>query len=158
MFREIARKKQKLAESECIEILKSEKRGVLSVLGDGGYPYAVPMNYWYCEEDGHIYFHGGKSGHKIDALQSCDKVSFCVLGEGTQREGDWSLDFKSVIVFGCIIFVKDRVRTEEISRRLSYRFTQDSGYIENEIKNFASSTLCLELIPEHISGKTVNES
>lgn len=45
MFRDITRKKQKITENECIDILISEKRGVLSVIGDGGYPYGMPMNY-----------------------------------------------------------------------------------------------------------------
>ena len=54
MFREMMRIKQQLQESECIEILKNEKRGVLSVLGDDGYPYGMPMNHFYCEEDGKI--------------------------------------------------------------------------------------------------------
>ena len=44
MFRELLRKKQALGEEECREILKTAKRGVLSVLGDGGYPYGMPMN------------------------------------------------------------------------------------------------------------------
>ena len=58
MFREMMRIKQQLPESECLEILKNEKRGVLSVLGDDGYPYGMPMNHYYCEEDGKLYFHG----------------------------------------------------------------------------------------------------
>ena len=74
MFREMTRIRQQLAESECIEILKNEKRGVLSVLGDDGYPYGMPMNHYYCEEDGKLYFHGGKKGHKIDAIRRCCKA------------------------------------------------------------------------------------
>ena len=34
MFREMLRKKQQLPEKECIDLLKTELRGVLSVLGD----------------------------------------------------------------------------------------------------------------------------
>ena len=56
LFRELARKKQALSHETCIEFLKTEPRGVLSVIGDDGYPYGVPMNFWYCEEDGKIYF------------------------------------------------------------------------------------------------------
>ena len=54
------RKKQELSEEECIDILKTQPRGVLSVLGDDGYPYGMPINQYYCEEDGKLYFHGGK--------------------------------------------------------------------------------------------------
>ena len=38
MFREIVRKKQALPMDRIIEILETEKRGVLSVVGDDGYP------------------------------------------------------------------------------------------------------------------------
>ena len=63
MFREMLRKKQLLTQEECLAILKNEPRGVLSVLGDDGYPYGMPMNHFYCEADGKIYFHGGRKGH-----------------------------------------------------------------------------------------------
>ena len=60
MFREMARRKQQISEAECVELLKNEKRGVLSVLGDDGYPYGMPINHFYDEEDGCLYFHSGK--------------------------------------------------------------------------------------------------
>lgn len=158
MFREMARKKKQISENECIEILKNEPRGVLSVLGDEGYPYGMPMNFWYCEENGHIYFHGGKAGHKIDALRKCDKVSFCVYDEGYRNEGEWALNIKSVIIFGKIKMIDDLNEVIDISRKLSFKFTSDSEYIEHEIEKFAKGTLLLELIPEHITGKIVQES
>lgn len=158
MFREMMRVKQQLPEQECIEILKQEPRGVLSVLGDDGYPYGMPMNHWYCEADGHIYFHGGKKGHKIDAIAACDKASFCVYDQGYRREGEWALNIRSVIVFGRICPVEDHERAIEISRQLSYKFTQDEAYIDAEIQRSGPGTLCLELIPEHMTGKRVNES
>lgn len=158
MFREIVRKKQELTHDECTRILKTELRGVLSVIGDGGYPYGVPINYYYNEENGHIYFHSGKSGHKIDALRDCDKVSFCVYDSGYRNEGEWALNIKSVIVFGRIRIVENFDEAMEICRKLSYKFTSDSNYIEKEIEVYGKNTLCLELIPEHITGKRVNES
>ena len=61
MFRALARKKQQISREECIDLLTRETRGVLSVIGDGGYPYGMPMNHFYCPEDGKIYFHCGKT-------------------------------------------------------------------------------------------------
>lgn len=66
MFRPMRRWKQQLSDEDCIAILKNEPRGILSVLGDDGYPYGIPMNHWYCEADGKLYFHGAKTGHKIE--------------------------------------------------------------------------------------------
>ena len=88
MFREVARKKQSLEMSQIIKILNSEKRGVLSVQGDNGYPYGMPMNHFYNEEDGKIYFHCGAFGHRLDALKKHDKVSFCVFDQGYRNEGE----------------------------------------------------------------------
>ena len=158
MFRDLVRKKQQLSKEDCISVLKHEPRGVLSVIGDSGYPYGMPMNHFYDEENGKLYFHGGRSGHKIDALKSCDKVSYCVYDKGFRRENEWALNIKSVIVFGRITFVEDMGRVIEISRQLSYKFTDDDDYIEKEIEEFAKNTLCLELEIEHMSGKLVNES
>ena len=158
MFREMLRKKQALSQEECIDILKRELRGVLSVLGDDGYPYGMPINHFYCEEDGKLYFHGGKKGHKIDAMRRCDKASFCVYDEGFRREGEWALNIKSVIVFGRIEFVDDREDVYRISEALSRKFTDDDAYIKREIEKSGSATLMFALVPEYISGKFVNEA
>ena len=158
MFRELARKKQKLSELECIEILKAEPRGVLSVLGENGYPYGMPMNHWFCEENGHLYFHSGMKGHKVDAIRNHEKVSFCVYDQGFRRDGEWALNIKSVIVFGRIRVLDDQEKAIEIIRQLSYKYTSDAEYIEREIRAAGTRTLCLELIPEHMTGKLVNES
>ena len=158
MFRELTRKKKQITKEECIEILKNEKRGVLSVIGDEGYPYGMPLNHFYNEEDGCIYFHTGKEGHRCDALRECNKVSFCVYDKGYKNEGEWALNIKSVIVFGRIELIDDIDRITDITRKLSYKFTKDDNYIENEIKLYASKTLLLKLVVEHMCGKIVTES
>jgi nitroimidazol reductase NimA-like FMN-containing flavoprotein (pyridoxamine 5'-phosphate oxidase superfamily) len=158
MFREMLRKKQKLSKDDCIFLLKNEKRGVLSVIGDEGYPYGFPINHYYNEKDGCLYFHCGKAGHKLDALKNCGKASFCVYDKGYKKENDWALNIKSVIVFGRVSIIDDFDTICDISRRLSYKFTSDERYINDEIKRFAKATLLLKLKPEHISGKLVNES
>ena len=158
MFRPMLRVKQKLSEEECVSILKEQLRGVLSVLGDEDYPYGMPINHFYCEEDGKIYFHGGMKGHKIDAMRLHDKASFCVYDEGYRKEGDWALNIRSVIVFGRIEFVEDREKTIEISRMLCHKFTNDDKYIDDEVARAGYRTLLFALVPEHMTGKLVNES
>ena len=158
MFRRMARIKQQIPDEECIRILKEQKRGVLSVLGDDGYPYGVPLNHWYNDEDGCLYFHGGMQGHKIDALKRCDKVSFCVLDDGYRKEGDWALTFKSVIVFGKVRFVEDHAEALDICRKLSLKFLKDTAEIEAMIQRSGSRVLCFALVPEHMTGKQVHEA
>ena len=158
MFRPMLRKKQQLPEQECVEILKTELRGVLSVLGDDGYPYGMPINHYYNEEDGKLYFHGGMQGHKIDAIRKHDKASFCLFDSGYREEGDWALHIRSVIVFGRIEIIEDRDKIYEIARKLSYKFTDDEAYIEREIKHAGPRTLMFALVPEYMTGKIVNEA
>jgi len=158
MFREMLRSKQQLTAEECIEILKHEPRGILSVLGEDDYPYGMPLNHYYCEEDGKLYFHGGRYGHKIDAVRRHDKASFCVCDQGIRQEGEWFLRIRSVIVFGRIEIIEDREKTYEIARRLSYKFTEDEEYIEKEIQKSGTGTLLVAIKSEHMAGKLVKES
>ena len=158
MFREMIRKKRQLPEAECVEILKTQLRGVLSVLGDDDYPYGMPMNHYYCEEDGKLYFHGGQTGHKIDAMKRHDKASFCVYDEGFRKDGDWALNIRSVIVFGRTEFITDQETVYRISEKLSRKFTDDDAYIRREIERSGPRTLLLALVPEHMTGKLVKES
>ena len=62
MFREMRRKNQLLTTEEIKEILSKATSGVLALLGDDDYSYAVPLNFVYDEDK--LYFHCAKSGHK----------------------------------------------------------------------------------------------
>ncbi len=158
MFREMRRFKQQITNEECIEILKEEPRGVLSVLGDDGYPYGVPMDHWYSEKEGKLYFHCAKEGHKLDAIAKCDKAGYCVMDGGYRKEGEWALNIRSVIVFGRICVVTDEEKKKEICTNLCRKFTEDEAYLEREMKNSFPRVCCLELSIEHMTGKLVNES
>lgn len=157
MFRAMQRKKQELPREECLSLLKELPRGVLSVLGDEDYPYGMPMNHYYDEEDDCLYFHGGKTGHKIDAFRKHDKASFCVYDEGFRQEGEWFLRIRSVIAFGRIEIVEDEEKMCEIVRRLSHKFTSDDNYIDEEIRSSLKGTLMFRLRIEHLTGKIVTE-
>ena len=156
-FRELTRKKKELPREECIALLEREKRGVLSVLGDGGYPYGAPMDHFYNEEDGKLYFHCGRVGHRIDALRACDKVSYCCVEAGEDIEGDWAKRVRSVIVFGRMEIIDDYDKVVDITTKLCHKFTDDEAYIASEIASSGRATLLLALTPEHICGKVVTE-
>ena len=54
MFREMRRKNQALDAQACSAVLDRGTSGVLAVLGDEGYPYAVPLS--YVREGDRLYF------------------------------------------------------------------------------------------------------
>ena len=158
MFRPMRRIKQQLSDAEALEILAKAKRGVLSVVGDDGWPYGIWLNPHFRREDGRIYFHGAKEGHKIDALRRDARVSFTVIDDGVQDGGGWAYTFRSVVVFGRIEFVEDQTFALELCRELARRFNPTEEDIEKEIRAAGARVQMLCLVPEHITGKRVHEA
>lgn len=155
MFRKMRRIGQELSAEECMEILTNEPRGVLALLGDDDYPYAIPMSHVYV--DGKIYFHGAQEGHKNDAVKKHSKASYCVMDKGVRAEDSWWYTFKSVIVFGKIRTLTDR--NEKIDR-LTYlgdKFFPTHEETVDEINRLLDRTEVFELTVEHMSGKIVKE-
>lgn len=154
-FRPMRRIKQQMTEEECLAILRSAPRGVLAVLGDGGYPYAVPLDFVY--DGGMIFFHCAKEGHKLDAIRACDKVSFCVLSEGVKDPDSWWYHFESVVCFGRMHVVKETSRKDTLLRMLGSKYFPQGYDVEKDMTDNAAHALVLELQIEHMSGKRVRE-
>ncbi len=157
-FRKMRRAKQELAPEICKQVLTDQWRGTLALLGDGGYPYAVPLDFLYDEEAGAIYFHCAVEGHKIDAVRSCDKACFNVLSDGEHKAGHWSLYFNSVTVFGRISLIEDRDRMLDAVRRIGEKYMGKGPEVDADMARNANRVACLELKIEHMSGKRVHES
>ena len=157
-FRELARKKQQLSDEQCVEVLKGELRGVLAVNGDDGYPYSMPLNFYYNPDDGRIYFHSGKRGYRNDCIARDPRACFTVMRDAGPVPGStWARLVHSVVVFGRMELVEHGEFHEEMARRLSLRFTDDTDYIESEIAKLAKATAVYALVPEHMCGKRVKE-
>ena len=156
MFRPMRRIKQQLSEEESLDVLKRAKRGVLSVIGDDGWPYGMYLNPHF--ENGRIFFHGAKAGHKIDAMKKDARASFTVIDDGVKDEGGWAYTFKSIVIFGRVEFVEDQNEAVEICRRLARRFNPSEADIEDEIRRAAAHVQVFALVPEHITGKRVHEA
>lgn len=155
MFREMRRHAQELSKDECINILKKEPRGVLALLGDNDYPYALPMSHVYV--DGKIYFHGAQEGHKHDAIEKHDKVSYCVMDKGVKQKDSWWYTFKSVIVFGNIKIIDNKDEKIDKLTHLGDKFFPTHDDTEKEINRLLDKTEVFEITIEHISGKIVRE-
>ena len=155
MFRDMRRFKQQLTEEECDKILREQKRGVLAVLGDADYPYAVPMNFVY--ENGCLFFHSAKEGHKLDALRKHDKASFNVLSEGELTADGWSYSFRSVTVFGKLREITDESEKNEKLRLLGQKYFPTAEMVESDIQKNTHRCAVIELRIEHLSGKRVHE-
>jgi nitroimidazol reductase NimA-like FMN-containing flavoprotein (pyridoxamine 5'-phosphate oxidase superfamily) len=150
------RKRQLLSIAETIEIIKACTSGVLGVAGDDGYPYTVPLSYAY--QEGKLFFHCAKEGHKIDGIKRNDKVTFCIIDKDEIIQEKFTTHFRSVIIFG-----RARILTEDSERRdalesLIAKYSpdyMDEGQVEID-RNW--DRVCLvEVKIEHMTGKAAIE-
>ncbi|QQO07785.1 pyridoxamine 5'-phosphate oxidase family protein [Breznakiella homolactica] len=156
MFREMRRKKQVLSLDESTAVLKAGTSGVLAVIGDEGYPYAVPLSYVY--HDNRIFFHCAITGHKLDAIAENDKVSFCVIDRDTVVPEEYTTYFRSVITFGKARVLEDEKEKREAFEILAAKYSPShkEGRLREIDRQFNQACL-VELRIEHLSGKEAIE-
>lgn len=160
MFRQMRRFKQLLPIETCQQILATQKRSVLSLLGDDDYPYGVPMNFVYDPtrgELGSVFFHSAVEGHKLDALIAHDKASLTVMDGGERNEGEWWYYVNSVICFGRICVVEDPELIHSSLYALGSKYFPAGTDIEADIAKNGRRVKMLELKIEHMTGKHVQE-
>ena len=160
MFRDMRRFKQQLSEEKVCEVLTSARRGVLSVLGDEGYPYGVPINFVYDAsqgEHGSIFFHAAVEGHKLDAISRSNKACFTTMDEGYRNEGEWWYYVNSVICFGRARLVEDDQRKHDALLALGQKYFPPEKDIEADISKNWERVNMVELTIEHVTGKLVQE-
>ena len=155
-FRPMRRVRQQLTNEVCEEILRNATSGTLAVLGDGDYPYAVPLSFVYA--DGIIYFHSAKSGHKIDAIKNHDKASFCVIEKDEIHGDEFTTYFRSVIAFGRITIVSSPGEKPEGAKLLGRKYNpNDEEGLNREIEKSLAHMELLRLDIEHLTGKQAIE-
>lgn len=152
MFRKMRRFKQELPVEDTIKVFESGSFGTLAVSGDDGYPYAVPLNYVYA--DGKLYFHCAKQGHKLDALQSNSKASFCVVSQDKVVPEKLTTLFESAIAFGraSILGDEDKRKVLELFSQKYFSSNSDEKN-EEEIQRHWNTVCLVALEIEHMSGK-----
>ncbi len=156
-FRPMRRRRQQLPEEQSIEILRHATSGVLSVLGDDGYPYGVPLSYVY--HDGRLIFHSAVTGHKVDAIRACNKASFCVVELDDVQAERFTTFFRSVIAFGRIRVLETDEEKMAAIRILAHKYSPHAGTeaTSHEIARGFPHLLMFELAIEHVTGKQAKE-
>ena len=157
VFREMRRKKQVLSQKEVEDILHRGTSGVLALLGDNDYPYAVPISYVY--DNGKVYFHSAKSGHKIDAIQKAAKASFCVIDEDLVVPEEYTTYFRSVIAFGRIQIIENDSEKRAAIEKLAIKYApEDTAASRDDAISREWKPLCmLEMTIDHVTGKEAIE-
>ena len=152
MFRELRRIDKKMDEEKIVEILTNGDYGVLSVIGDNGYPYGVPLNYYY--EDGFIYFHCAETGHKIDAISNNAKVSFVIIDSCEIIPEELNTHFASVSIFGKASIIGEKNILAPLKKLGMKYSSQHESILEKGIEKNLKNTSMIMIEIEHMMGKS----
>lgn len=155
-FRPMRRSRQQLSDDEAVEILRSNTAGVLSLMGDDGYPYGVPLSHVY--HDGHLYFHTALRGHKVDAIRRCTKASFTVIDRDDVHPERFTTYFRSVVCFGRVRLIEDDGEKMRATRLLGDRCARgDEEGLAEEIRKSYRAMMMIDFEIEHMTGKEAIE-
>ena len=155
MFRKMRRFGQQLPQAEAEQILLQGTSGVLALLGDEDYPYAVPLSYVYLP--GRLYFHSAVTGHKVDAIRRHGKASFCVVARDDVHGAELTTYFGSVIAFGRVRIVEDDEEKLAAIRAISERYAPGHPGREKGIRESWDHMHLIALDIEHMTGKEAKE-
>lgn len=152
MFRAMRLANEALTPEQINTVLRRRTAGVLAVHGDAGYPYAVPLSYYF---DGtHFYFHGAPVGHKMAAIQRDNRVSFCVVDRDVVAPAALTNEFRSVIAFGRVTIVTDPKRKRELMRQFALHLAPDYAQkIHQHLDQGLDHFSLLEMTVAHMTGK-----
>ena len=121
--------------------------------GDG--PYIVAVNFLFFE--GCIYFHSGRSGRKMEALQADSSVCFLVDEVGPQvlwdRGCGISQVYKSVVCFGNAEFVESPLEKKRILERMVKKYVPSSYPLAPMTDEDVKKTAVVRVVIESMTGK-----
>lgn len=157
MFRKIRKVKNELSPETTKEVLKTSPRGVLALDGDDGYPYGLPLNFVYDEENESLYFHGTKTGYKIDCIDKNPKACFTAMLEQGVSEDGWSTNVSSVIAYGLVEEIEDPDFARDAMIKLADKYYPNKELINETMKADFKNTKMLAFHITYMTGKKVNE-
>ena len=98
-----------------------------------------------------LYFHSACEGHKTDALNKDNRVSFCVVERDTIVPWLFATDYRSAILFGRAQVVQEDEERRYALERLNQKYAPDlpeEG--QREIAEAFSRVCIIKLVPEHL--------
>lgn len=151
MFKKMRKSHMSMDDGRIEELLRKSEYGIVSTVGENGYPYGFPMSYVYI--DGSIYFHCGLNGHKIDNISYDNRVSMTVVGETSLVPELLDTNYESIVLFGKVINVQggEKIRAlKKIVEKYAKGFNLEG---DKSISDEKHITNVFKIEIEHITGK-----
>ncbi len=151
--RPMRRKDRELGAADAEAVLRGAEYGILSLNGDGGEPYGVPLSYIYTA--GAVYFHCAYEGYKADCMRRDPRATFTVVSDvKALYSGSFTTNYQSAIVSGSVIEVTDDGEKRSALYALCHKYLP--AHMDKADENIAkafSHTAVWKLTPTRITGK-----
>jgi nitroimidazol reductase NimA-like FMN-containing flavoprotein (pyridoxamine 5'-phosphate oxidase superfamily) len=146
------RSDRQMSEEKAIKVLSDAVYGILSTVGEDGYPYGVPVN--FALVNNRLYFHCAVEGKKLRNIAFNPKVSFVAMGENEVLAEQFSMSYESVMAFGKaseVIDVEEKVQVLMLLVKKYSKSFEMPG--ETYARRAVDKTRIYEIEIEHMSGK-----
>ena len=136
-------------------MLEKSSIGRMATINQEGFPVIKPVNFLYL--DGKIYLHSSKKGEKIKDIRRGSPICFevdepiaYVAARGPACTASYY--YRSIIIKGRALLVRDRSKKLEILERLMNKYQPEGGYkrIKEEILR---KTAVIEISIQEMTGK-----
>ena len=153
MDRIMRRKDRALSDADTLQLLEKCEYGVLSTVSRDGHPCATPLS--YVVMDGAIYLHSAKTGLKIDNIDFCNKVCFCVVGATEPvYETNFTTYYESVLVYGTASKVEDVVEKHRSLMFIAEKYLPEHmDKAEGDITHSFNRTEVIKISMDKVTGK-----
>lgn len=155
---QIRRQDRTLDEDSAAKLLKEGEYGVLSMQAeDGNGAYGIPINYVW-DGGNSIYIHCAPAGRKLNCIDTCCNVSFCVIGRTKVIPSQFTTAYES-IVLKCTAHrsLHEAERMSALSLLLSKYCPEDKMRGMSYAEKSFHRTEIIRLDIEEFSGKTKNK-
>ena len=149
---EVRRKDRQISREEAMTLLDAAEYAVLSLVGEDGVPYGIPVN--LVRSGNVLIFHCALEGRKQDCLRHQPRVSVCAVGRIHILPGQFSTEYESVVVEGVAEIVEDENRKIDDLMMLVEKYDpQHLDVAPKYIEKSLSRTGIVEIHIESVTGK-----
>lgn len=152
MFKDMRRNELQLSEEETRKKLAGCPYITLAMMGDNGYPYSLPISFVY--EEGRLFIHGYKSGHKVEALTNHEKVSFSAVYENEVNPAGFTVAYTSIVAFGRAKRLVDSEKERAIRLIIEKYSAAHKEKGERVVQSLWDNFTAFEIEIDHITGKS----
>lgn len=147
--------KQRITDIKEIEKILGEcDSGIITTLNLDGSPYAVPVNYVYC--NGKIYIHSALKGKKIENIKRDPRVCFVAYVMNSiipaKRADNFSVSYQSVIIFGKARLIDNHEKKIEPLNALIAKYAKGLNF-EPITEECIDATAIIEIEIDEMTGK-----